>query len=91
MNRVTERPNARDDISEEMIDQDLFLFDEGTGSVHQLNSGAAMVWFLCDGTRDVASIAGEIAQSADAGATEVMLDVRETLKKFDELGLMVSE
>ena len=91
MSGVTNRPTGRDDISEELIDQDLFLFDEGTGVVHQLNSGAAMVWFLCDGTRDVGTIATEIAQSSDVAASQVMPDVHEALEMFGNLGLMVSE
>lgn len=90
MNVLMDLPIGRQDISEELIDQELFLYDEGTGSVHQLNSGAAMVWFLCDGTKDVASIAVEIAKSSNVDAENVLQDVQEALQKFDSLGLLVS-
>jgi len=90
MNVLMDLPISRQDISEELIDQELFLYDEGTGSVHQLNSGAAMIWLLCDGTKDVASIAVEIAKSSNVDAENVLQDVQEALQKFDSLGLLVS-
>ena len=42
--------------SEELMGQELFLYDDETETVYTLNSGAALIWLLCDGTRDVASI-----------------------------------
>ena len=90
MNGTINRPQARDDVSEELIDQDLFLYDEETGTVHQLNSGAAMVWLLCDGTRDVDEIAGEIATSSNVEADQVMPDVQEALDQFAALGLLAN-
>lgn len=90
MNSTVNRPQGRDDVSEELIDQDLFLYDEGTGTVHQLNSGAAMVWLLCDGTRDVDEIVGEIATSSSVDTNQVMPDVQEALEQFADLGLLAN-
>ena len=90
MDVARDRPKGREDISEELIDQELFLYDEGTGIVHQLNSGAAMVWLLCDGTKDVVSIAGEIAHASELDADNVLQDVQDALQRFDSLGLLVT-
>ncbi|MCH8827340.1 MAG: HPr-rel-A system PqqD family peptide chaperone [Chloroflexi bacterium] len=91
MDVARDRPKGREDISEELIDQDLFLYDEGTGAVHQLNSGAAMVWLLCDGAKDVAAIVEEILQSSTAEPEQVLTDVQNALQMFDELGLLANE
>lgn len=82
------RPVSRSDVSEELLDQELFLYDEATGTVHQLNSGAAMVWYLCDGTRDLKGIAEEIALASDVPAQDVMAEVQKTVAEFQALGLL---
>ena len=91
MDVARDRPKGREDISEELIDQYLFLYDEGTGAVHQLNSGAAMVWLLCDGAKDVAAIVEDILQSSTAEPEQVLTDVQNALQMFDELGLLANE
>ncbi len=70
------------------MDQDMFLYDEHTGTVHQLNGGAAMVWLLCDGSRDLMSMAEEIASTSNMSTTDVLPDVRETVSQFQTLGLL---
>ena len=70
------------------MDQDMFLYDDDSGSVHQLNGGAAMVWMLCDGSRDLMSMAEEIASTNNMSASDVLSDVRETVSQFHTLGLL---
>ena len=84
------KPLSRSDVVGEQIDQELFLYDESSGVVHSLNGGAALVWFLCDGTRNAASIAEEIADTFSLQNLEVLADVREALAKFQELDLLES-
>ncbi len=84
------KPLSRNDMVGEQIDQELFLYDESNGVVHSLNGGAALVWFLCDGTRNAASIAEEIADTFSLQNQEVLADVREALVKFQELDLLES-
>lgn len=84
-------PTPRKDLveSEELIGQQLFLYDESSKVVHCLNSGGAMVWLLCDGSRDVDTIAREIAATAPSLSTEqVQKEVRETVDQFHSLGLV---
>ena len=84
------KPLSRNDMVGEQIDQELFLYDESSGVVHSLNGGAAMVWFLCDGTRNAANIADEIADTFSLENQEVLADVREALAKFQELDMLES-
>lgn len=57
------------------------------GAVHYLNQTAAAVWLLADGTRDVDTIAGQIAGlfGLDDPPTQ---DVREALGALMEKGLL---
>jgi hypothetical protein len=74
--------------SEEIIGEELFLYDDATGAVHTLNSGAAMVWLLCDGQRDVVEISQEIAIAGNLPPEQVLPQVREAVAQFQSLGLL---
>ena len=50
--------------SEEVVGQQLFLYDESTEAVHTFNSGAGLVWLMCDGERDVESISTSLLHQA---------------------------
>ena len=71
------------------IDQDIFLIDseDSTCAIHTLNSGAAIIWLLCDRTRDVESIAREIAATYSLAEEEVLAQVQETVEQLQSLGL----
>ena len=85
------KPCPRRDLvdSEEVIDQQLFLYDEPTEDVHTLSSGAALVWLLCDGQRDVESIVGEIASYFELSEPDARSHVRGAVSLFQEQGLLV--
>ena len=84
------KPLPKASIEERLIDQELFLFDgeDNSGSVQQLNSGAAIIWLLCDGERDVESMTREIAASSGVPEQEALDQVQEALAQFQELGLL---
>ena len=74
--------------TEELLGQELFLYDVSNGAVHTLNNGAAMVWLLCDGTMDLGAIAREIVCTCDLTQREVLAQVQETVGQFQALGLL---
>ena len=83
------RPRPRGDIHEELVGDQLFLYRTGTDqAVHCLNSGAAVIWLLCDGTRDLASIAREVSVAYRIPEADVLGDVRTTLTQLNALGLL---
>ena len=85
------KPYAKDDVEAVLLDQELFLYNHNDqNTMHCLNSGAAVIWFLCDGTRDSESIASEIAAAYDVPLQQALTDVRETLMQFQALGLLES-
>ena len=80
-------PNSDIAESEEMIGQELFLYDCNSECVYTLNSGASMIWLLCDGTREVESIAEEISITSKLSETEILAYVQETVERLQSLGL----
>jgi len=85
------RPRSKSGVAEEWLDEEVFLYDQGNGDLVQcLNSGAALIWVLCDGNRDVEGIAGEIATTFDLHRHEVLAQVQETVAQFELMGLLES-
>ena len=76
--------------SEELVGEQLFLYDESLEAVHQLNGGAAIVWLMCDGDQDIGAIAGEIAGAYDLPKQQVLTQVQEAVVQFQSLGLLQS-
>ncbi|MFQ6030838.1 MAG: PqqD family protein [Dehalococcoidia bacterium] len=87
---ATGKPLAKDTVEEREIDRELCLFDakNSENPVHILNSGAALVWYLCDGEHEVESIASQIAITFAEPYDQVLADVRETVHQFQSLGLL---
>ena len=87
---VSTKPLPKDSVNEELIDQELFLFDaeDSSCTIHMLNGGAALIWFLCDGTQNVESITREIAATYSLAEEEVLAQVQETVAQLQSLGLM---
>ena len=87
---MTMKPASRGHIieSEELLGEELFLYNETNGAVHTLNSGAAMVWLLCDGIRDLKEIAQEIASTNRLPEGQVLPEVQAAVAQFQTLGLL---
>ena len=86
-----ETPKTRDAISEEFVNDELFLYDEDSGEVHCLNSGAAMVWLLIDGERDAKGIAAEISTVSEMSKGQIVKEVKQAISDFQEQGLLFVE
>jgi hypothetical protein len=85
---TTFKPQTRTSIAEELIGQELFLFDRQHQTAYCLNSGAALIWFLCDGTHNLESIATEIAVASARSEQQILPEVLETVAEFQLLELL---
>ncbi len=74
--------------SEELLGEELFLYDQSSGAVHTLSSGAAMIWLLCDGARDLANIIEEIRSVSQTAPELIFPQVQDTVAQFQTLGLL---
>ena len=74
--------------SEELLGEELFLYDQASGEVHTLSSGAAMIWLLCDGARDLEGITEEIRSVSQTARDLILPQVEHTVAQFQTLGLL---
>ncbi len=82
------RPQRRGAGSAVELDDNLALYDDLGQMLILLNSSAAAVWDLCDGTRTLSEIVDTLAGSHPAEAHVIPDDVRQTVRKLAELGLV---
>ncbi len=85
-------PLRREGAAAVELDDNVALYDEVGQLLIMLNSSAAAVWECCDGTTTVDDMVHEFAEAhrADASSAEAIgEDVRRTVSKLAELGLVV--
>jgi hypothetical protein len=72
------------------IKGDFILHDRRSDTVHRLNSVAAVIWQLCDGTKERSAIVSEVASIFSKSPSEVAADIDEILARFTDAGLIHS-
>lgn len=85
------KPQPKENIEEELVDQKLFIYDVKSDAVYCFNSGAALIWFLCDGTHTIDTIAREIANGFNLPEQQILTDVRDTVDQFQAFGLIETQ
>ena len=86
---LTTIPQPRTDLEEELIGDELFVRDlDSHSTIHCLNSGATMIWYLCNGERDLQTIAAEIAATTSRSTADILPEVQAAVAQFHELGLL---
>ena len=83
-------PKRRSDISARVVVDETVVLDLGAAQIHQLNTTASFIWNRCDGRCTVGEIADQLAESFDIDRETARQAVQETLRRFDELGLLDS-
>lgn len=82
------RPVRREGASAVGLDDNLALYDDVGQLLILLNSSAATVWELCDGTRTLDQVIGALTEAHPVEARVIVEDVRQTVRKLAELGLL---
>ncbi|HEX4128375.1 MAG TPA: PqqD family protein [Acidimicrobiales bacterium] len=82
-------PLRRTGASTVELDDNLAVYDDVGQLLILLNTSASAVWERCDGTTPVDDMVRELAAAHGTDATEIALDVRQTVDKLMELGLVV--
>jgi len=83
-------PKRRSDVSARVVVDETVVLDLGAAQIHQLNTTASFIWNRCDGRCTVGEIADQLAESFDIDRETARQAVQETLRRFDELGLLDS-
>jgi hypothetical protein len=84
-----ERPRANLAILYRELKTGCVLYHPGTNEAHVLNITAAYIWNCCDGSRDVAAIAAEVAKVCRLPVQQALGDVQKTLRSFNAKHLLI--
>ena len=82
-------PVRRDGAAAVELDDNVALYDELGQLLILLNTSAAAVWERCDGATTLNAMVRELVAAHAADAAVIGEDVRQTVAKLAELGLLV--
>jgi hypothetical protein len=82
------RPLRRGGSSAVELDENLGLYDDVGQLLILLNTSAATIWELCDGATTLDEIVRILTNAHPEQAAEIAEDVRQTMTKLAELGLV---
>ena len=83
------KPCTRNNLEAEIIGSEIFLYDSvNDDAVYRLNDGAAAIWMLCDGSRNLDEIVHEITSGYQLDYEEVWAQVQITVENFQQLNLL---
>jgi hypothetical protein len=84
------RPARRAGASTVELDDNVAVYDDVGQLLILLNTSAAAVWEHCDGTTTVEDMVLALAAAHPDAAADIGEDVRQTVRKLVELGLVVN-
>lgn len=79
------------DVIWRKIEDKIVIITGDAQAVHVLNKTAAFIWGLCDGTMGINQIVENVCEQFDVSAEAAKTDVVDTLRKFDEMGLLETD
>ena len=82
-------PTRRAGASTVELDDNVAVYDDVGQLLILLNTSAAAVWQHCDGTATVDDMVRALAAAHPDDAADIGDDVRQTVRKLVELGLVV--
>jgi hypothetical protein len=83
------RPVRRENAVAVELDDNVALYDDVGQLLIMLNSSAAVIWECCDGSTTVDDMVRELTAAHPDDAAVIGDDVRQTVRKLVELGLVV--
>ena len=84
---ASDRPSVVDGLDVNEVKDGLIVFEPSRDLVHHLNGTAAVVFTLCDGAQDTATISVLVAKTYGLDETPTR-EVEECLEQLRNLGLI---
>lgn len=82
------RPTRLSGVQEYRLGDELLVYVPRRETAHALNRSAAAIWALCDGTRTIEEISGELGQCVGRPAEALLPDVKRGIGRLCEIGLL---
>ena len=83
------KPQKRGKVVDVLDDQDSYVIQLDENKIFQVASIAYYVWEMCDGTRTVQDIVGEISKEANLSEAEVSGPITQILEELSKAELIV--
>jgi len=83
------KPVARDDVTVQVMGDEVMLYDNAGEKIHVLNHSAYAIWELCDGSHTVEDIGAELRDQYHDAGKDVVDDIRLIIDDFIKKGLVV--
>jgi len=83
------KPQKRGKVVDVLEDQDSYVIQLDENKIFQVASIAYYVWEMCDGTRTVQDIVGEISKEANLSEAEVSGPITQILEELSKAELIV--
>lgn len=83
-----QKPRRVSRVIQYEIDGEVVLYDPKRDRVHNLNSTAAFIWQLCDGSRTVDEVALDVAMHYGVDFAVTRVDVARILEQFERSHLL---
>ena len=80
--------SADEDGNTRDLGDELLAYDRANGRVHVLNATAREIHLLCDGSRTLEEIAGELVDIYGIDVETALRDLTATIERFVKLGLV---
>jgi coenzyme PQQ synthesis protein D (PqqD) len=81
-------PQPREHIAAVDVEDEIVLYDEETGSMHLLNSSAAVVWKASDGTQPLTLLISDLAALYRVEPAAIFDQVTDLVREMGRHGLL---
>jgi hypothetical protein len=85
---LPDKPAARDDVLEELVDDGIVLVDKCAAKVHHLNASAAWIWSKLDGESSRCEVARQLTEYFDIDSSVAIRDLDQLIQDLQVQGLI---
>lgn len=86
-----DRPQRRDDVTAQPLDDELVIADPLNGESFVLNQTGRLIWERCDGTHTIQDIAEELSSMHGISVEQAHADTTELVQSFSASNLLTTE
>ncbi|HLC17397.1 MAG TPA: PqqD family protein [Thermodesulfobacteriota bacterium] len=84
-----DKPLRKESVREELLSDELMLYDPGTDSVHILNGSAKTIWRMSDGGHTIGEMEERLRREFSVGKErDVRGDIEKVITELSEKGML---
>jgi hypothetical protein len=88
-NDSLKKPLAREDVTVQVIGDEVMLYDNSSEKIHVLNHSAYAIWKLCDGSHTTEDIRVQLVDQYPDAETDVVDDIQLIIADFIKKSLLI--